>query len=313
MVDRDSVVWTYRLLLGREPENEQVVDAHCGAPDRAALVRATLESPEFLMRNSIAIKPSGQDVWVEIADSVLLKVNLADELGVSWPVIKGDFETSETAFVKRTVQPGHVCADIGANLGYFTNLMADMVQAFGTILSFEPNPKIFSYLRASVKRNGWLDRVQLYDLALSDRRGGAQLQFAQTTSNWGGSALNFGPQTLAGHVNVDVALETLNHVGRDLSRLDFIKIDVEGAEYLTMTGAADILRRLRPTILSEVHVEQLRRVSNVSGDEYFSLMREYGYDVFELLPGGRLASEPMSRPTRELANVVFLPRERPSP
>ena len=75
-------------------------------PDRAALVRAALSSPEFASKNPTAAARSGRDVWVEIAEEVLLKVNLADELGVSGPVIHGAFEPAETQFVKRAAKAG---------------------------------------------------------------------------------------------------------------------------------------------------------------------------------------------------------------
>jgi FkbM family methyltransferase len=312
MVDRESVFWTYRLILGREPESEQVIQAFCALPDRAALVRAALSSPEFASKNPTAAARSGRDVWVEIAEEVLLKVNLADELGVSGPVIHGAFEPAETQFVKRAAKAGHTCADVGANLGYFTILMASLVQDTGKILSFEPNPNIFPYLLASTKLNGFLDRVTLHNLALSDAPGGAMLLFAAVTNNWGGSALNLKAENLQDHVNVEVRLETLNFIAGGLTRLDFIKIDVEGAEFLAMKGGADVLRRFKPTILSEIHVPQLRRVSDVSGEEYIALMQEFGYACFELLDGGAISTQAIGRPTRELANVVFLHPERAS-
>ena len=174
--------------------------------------------------------------------------------------------------------------------------MASLVQDTGKILSFEPNPNIFPYLLASTKLNGFLDRVTLHNLALSDAPGDAMLLFAAVTNNWGGSALNFKAENLQDHVNVEVRLETLNFIAGGLTRLDFIKIDVEGAEFLAMKGGADVLRRFKPTILSEMHVPQLRRVSDVSGEEYIALMQEFGYACFELLDGGTISTQAIRSP-----------------
>jgi len=54
----------------------------------------------------------------------------------------------------------------------------------------------------------------------------------------------------------------------------------------------------------------LRRVSNVSGEEYIALMQGFSYHCFELLENGKISDRSIVRPSRELANVAFLHSER---
>ena len=89
------------------------------------------------------------------------------------------------------------------------------------------------------------------------------------------------------------------------SRINFIKIDVEGAEPLAMKGALEALKRHRPTILSEVHPEMLKRVSRATPQDYVGLLAQAGYRCRTLLEGGKLGTEYSGG--SDLINVVFLP------
>jgi hypothetical protein len=65
-------------------------------------------------------------------------------------------------------------------------------------------------------------------------------------------------------------------------RVDFIKIDVEGAEYLALSGAEDILRRDRPIVTSEFSLGMLRHISEIEGSDFLLWMKRLGYQIFLL-------------------------------
>jgi hypothetical protein len=87
--------------------------------------------------------------------------------------------------------------------------------------------------------------------------------------------------------------------------ISFIKIDIEGAEPLALRGAQDLLRADRPLILSELHPEQLAKVSNVQPAEFIAEMQGFGYRC-HLFEHGRIgdAITSLEGPVR---TVVFRP------
>src|SRR5262245_1288947 len=78
------------------------------------------------------------------------------------------YEASTTEFLCRTLRPGGVFVDIGANHGYFTLLAASIVGSSGRVVAFEPNPHVFEELSAHVAMNRFDDRTELWQQALSN-------------------------------------------------------------------------------------------------------------------------------------------------
>ncbi|HEX7670550.1 MAG TPA: FkbM family methyltransferase [Polyangiaceae bacterium] len=141
-------------------------------------------------------------------------------------------------FLASTVEPGSVFFDIGANIGFYTLFAAMRVGAAGRVCSFEPDPVTFESLSRSVKRNGF-GWASCMNLALSDRRGELPFYFVDD-----GSAHSLVPEVperqnrYSGNVRVEVTtLDDLVREGRvDASRIDLVKIDVEGEEARTVAG-----------------------------------------------------------------------------
>jgi tRNA G37 N-methylase Trm5 len=75
-----------------------------------------------------------------------------DSLGLS---VMGSFEPAETELMRQRVRPGATVLDIGANIGYFTLLMARCVGPSGHVYAFEPEPKNFELLQHNVRRNNY--------------------------------------------------------------------------------------------------------------------------------------------------------------
>lgn len=138
----------------------------------------------------------------------------------------------------RVVTSGMVVADVGANLGYFTLLMADLVGRSGRVLAFEPNPHVANLLRRSLHANGFEDFVTLSPDPL-----GAEAGTAVT--------LNFNPGQAGGafisshHIaqfSEGVALHTRRFDEQpDAMRVAFAKIDAEGSEPAIWAGMSAML------------------------------------------------------------------------
>ena len=170
----------------------------------------------------------------------------------------GTFEPELCRVILTQVKEGWACMDIGANIGYITLLMAHKVGNQGLVCAFEPLPSNFSVLQENISLNGHNSNVCSECLALSDRSGTENFQFRSEVFTGGGSLVASDP---AG-VNAEVVTITVNTLSGDeylarktLSRpINFIKIDVEGAEGLVLAGLKTTLSTYHPTILLEAHL-----------------------------------------------------------
>jgi len=320
-IDRDYVIWAYRLLLGREPENEAVIEEKRALGDVREMIYGVLESLEFRdqCRSSFTARfrrelSAPKYVMTELEDGSRFWVNLRD-VHVSRGILNGMWEGVETSFVRRNVRPGMRTLDIGANLGWFTVNMAKLVGPSGHVTAFEPRDDIHHYLCKTVRDND-LENVKVHNVALGAEEGELMLQWGADDENPGGTHLS----ALSSE-----ALEQMEQVlsqrtpVRVLDRLvdgavDFIKIDVEGAEKMVFDGAANLLRKNKPIILSEMAPQSLFGVSRVAIDDYFRYVDTLGYEVFELdsegrLSGTRLTNWPYGN-DKDIINVVLVPSGR---
>jgi hypothetical protein len=149
--------------------------------------------------------------------------------------------------------------------------------------------------------------VTLERAALSDRAGVLSLVKGAHTLNSGGAYLASPGEALPpDHVSVEVETLRLDDYRFDRP-IRFVKLDIEGAEPLLVRGARELLARDRPLILSEVHAEQLRRVSSSSPQVFVAEVVALGYECRLLeagAPGRRFDGSDLSGPT----SVVFVPK-----
>jgi FkbM family methyltransferase len=299
-VSSEFVSNAYRVLLGREPD-PQGLRHHMTSDSEDALLQNILGSLEFYYRRPAIAAPNAW-VWADTQFGFRLHVNLADA-NVSRDILRNEFETLETKLVVETVREGDTVLDIGANIGFYTNLLCKCVGARGRVHAFEGLPFLAEQVQASVNENGFHNRVTLHSAALSDRGGQATMVYSER-GNMGGGHLAGAGSALPGQIEMSVAVTTLNALPR-FERLDFIKIDVEGAELLALKPFIDELARLRPVILSELHPGQLRHVSNASPTDYINLLTGLHYSCRRIDNGAKLDSYNSD----SVVSVVFLPEK----
>lgn len=155
------------------------------------------------------------------------------------------FGTSEPLVQKAIVNAlsaGDTCFDLGANVGFFTMIAAQAVGARGKVYAFEPAPNTAAELRANIAMNH-LSQITVIEAAVTDSVGEAS--FVEIDDNL--------QSRLAEEGRLKVKIVSVDSLG--LPAPDLIKIDVEGAEKLAITGMRSMIERHRPTSLCEVHVE----------------------------------------------------------
>jgi FkbM family methyltransferase len=224
--------------------------------------------------------------------------------------IAGCADPNEFQFLDSFLRPGMVAVDAGANAGLYTLFAANRLGAEGLVLSFEPSAREFQQLEDNVARNR-LENVRCLPYALAETDGEAGLRIAgyeHSGLNTLGEFVHEGVGLLCSN---SVPLRRLDRVAAEMGigRLDFLKMDVEGAEARLLDGAQTVLKKFRPVLLLEIHDTALR-VQGSGADQLRSTLREKNYRLytFDAASGLPVAEEPGTN-----VNVIAWPAERPFP
>ena len=147
----------------------------------------------------------------------------------------------------------------------------------GRVIAVEPNPRNVALLRQSAKDNGF-DNIDVVAVALGERPGAAALE----TDGSNGRLIPIdGPPLQAVEASFVVAtfpLDTvLNEVG--VTRVDVVKIDVEGAEPLVIRGATRTISESRPLLISEFYPLALDSSPWGNARHYLAMLRALGYQL----------------------------------
>lgn len=170
-------------------------------------------------------------------------------------IFEGYWEFWLTRHFAQVIRPGDTVIDVGANLGYYTMLAGDLVGDTGRVVAIEPNPDIFRRLTASIGVNGFTHRTEARNVALAGPgESGTRRFFVPHGEPKNGRFVN--PREdetlLAAHGALsDVMLGSIDPA--DFDRVDFIKIDVEGAELAVLDHLRPILEKFRPKVVCEVN------------------------------------------------------------
>lgn len=170
--------------------------------------------------------------------------------------VKGMFEKAECRFVTKFLKRGMVFFDLGANLGQYTLLAAQRVGSDRHVHSFEPSSRMFSELKFNVALNGLSNVCILNNVAVSDEEGTAKLAKYEPGGEVYGS---LGSQDWPSNKSItdyeEVRTITLDSYIKEhnIEYVDLIKIDIEGAELLSLRGAHQLLDHSNaPTIVLEM-------------------------------------------------------------
>ncbi|WP_135468139.1 FkbM family methyltransferase [Crenalkalicoccus roseus] len=200
---------------------------------------------EGLMRARCMVVPvDAQTALCRVLGRYKMYVDLRDTGFVPHLMFEGYWEYWLTDFMWRNVRPGQVALDLGANHGYYTILLADLVGAEGAVHAFEPNPRLAELLRLNVSVNGFWHVARVHAAAVADRAG--VLPFLVPLRDPknaclvepGQAARELDPALFARH---EVPALTLDEAVP--GRADFVKIDVEGAEEAVWRGMQRLIAR----------------------------------------------------------------------
>jgi FkbM family methyltransferase len=182
----------------------------------------------------------------------------------------------------RLVRDGDIVFDVGANRGIYTLLFSHIVGRQGAVHAFEPVPTTFAVFNQLMRREQHFPNIIANNVGLSENPGrtsihlpgGDDMQASlryHKAGSWGSSQVEA----------IECELNTLDRYveKRALRRLNFIKIDVEGAELLAVRGGQRTLATFLPVIHMEFCLAWTRNFSYDAGD-VVDLLQSIGYRHF---------------------------------
>ena len=191
----------------------------------------------------------------------------------------GRWQGETEDLLHKYIQQGDTVIDIGANIGYFTCIMAELVGSYGAVYSFEPAPTYYKLLRKAVEFNN-LTNVVTIPFGLGDKR--QDLPMFYSLNNPGHSGMTDD----ASNCDTIVKVDRLDNIISENTHVDFIKMDIEGFEGLAFRGMQRILKNYKPTIVFEVTPPDLEKYGTPA-IEVLSNLESFGYRFSYPCMGGQ--------------------------
>jgi FkbM family methyltransferase len=239
MVTNGKLEQVYTSLKKRSSNGRQVTSMDIlesmrenGVPFQAMedVVRSLVSSGGMLPQGEagVVILPGGHRFFTYPLGT---DCSVSDQL-----LIKGGYETFECQCLSHLIRPGDAVVDVGANIGFYTCLFARRAGSGGSVYAFEPDVSNFTLLQKNVVGGGHA-HVRAYQAAVAGKSGESYLYLANDRNF--GDHRSYDP---GGRKKVPVQAVALDDF-LNLDRVDFIKVDTQGAEVDVLRGAMGLLKR----------------------------------------------------------------------
>lgn len=226
-----------------------------------------------------AAVPTGKHK-VEVSAGELAGFSLMVDMKTEKDYWLGTYEMDLQAALRELVQPGMVTYDVGANIGYFSLMLAKLSGETGQVHAFEPLPSNIERLLTNVSMNGYTERISIYPVAVTEF--GTPIRFlVHTSEKMGKVAGTVGKEDNEAYQDsIEVASLSLDQFaylqGNPLPQL--VKMDIEGGEVKALPGMRRMLEEEHPILLLELH--GLEACSTA-----WKLLQGIGYRLCWMKPG----------------------------
>ncbi|HYM20356.1 MAG TPA: FkbM family methyltransferase [Candidatus Kapabacteria bacterium] len=242
---------------------------------------------------------ASEPVIVEVTtkDRGRMRLELDDE--AQFPLYYNIYEWRDTPTIKILAEGSNIILDIGGNIGQMALLFSKLAKK---VYTFEPIPEVADRLQENIDLNGLNEKIILSRIALTNFSG--QIAFGLPPKGNRGT----GSTVLAEHLKartIQVGATTLDEFvsSRGISGVDFIKMDIEGAELFALQGMKQLLAREKPIVILEMTISMMRQAGYQPKD-ILDFLREFGYDCFEITKNG--LKGPLKDPHPASENYCFL-------
>lgn len=204
-------------------------------------------------------------------------------------IARGEWESRTTRLILSHLKPGMTFVDIGANLGYYSVLAAERVGADGRVIAFEVNPRLYDILYTNLEINGFHGRSTCVNKAVFSAN--TELTFHFMAKHQGSGSLYATSQGAADYNDTIVAQKvtaiTLDDAIGD-QPVDFIKMDIEGAEMDVLTAAERVFTS-NPNLMAVIEFSPGFVNDAKKSARAWDLLADWGFDI-QRIERGRLQS-----------------------
>lgn len=200
--------------------------------------------------------------------------NLFPIYNILYPIFKRKQDAEEIDFLKHIIKKGDVVLDIGANIGFYSSILSDLVGSSGKIYSFEPDKVNFAHFL----KNTWDKKnIVAINKAVADQ--------TKTLKLYTSKLLNVDHRTYKvdeyeNEISIDAI--SIDDFVSDKFKVDFIKMDIQGFELTALKGMQQTLaKNPNAKLLTELWPYGLRK-AGTSCKEFVSLVEQFGLKLFEL-------------------------------
>lgn len=256
-----------------------------------------------------ASKPTVTEVPMRAGHRMLLDPRSRTEGGPFW---NGEFDEDDVAFFRACIQPGDTVFDVGANVGLISIPLGCHLASLGSgqLISFEPIKANYERLMANIKLNGLENIARVYNVALGDHEGTLEISMETRHGSQTGNAIasdivGDGKNFIRNSCTL-TRLDTLA-AQQGIAKVDFMKVDIEGAEMLFLNGGAGFIAAHRPTIYGEFNSGLMPKFGHSFLDVY-AFFKERRYRAFAFADA--LLPDELTNPGPSTGNAFFVAEEK---
>lgn len=233
-----------------------------------------------LLYNYESSRYKGVQLIIPYFESLNLKFIVFTKYLIDWNVFFfGQYEKETNDLLFEYIKPGQIVIEAGANNGTETLLLSRLVGSTGKVFAFEPVEHIYKTLQLNLAIN-YCDNVVAEQKALGESNG--ELYFNVLSEDFcnQGMASKYDERSADAKVLVQQTSIDSFVTQNNIQSVDFIKMDIQGAEIELLKGAQNTLQKSKPIIFTEATEDFF------SIEKLFQTLSASGYAVYLIKPKG---------------------------
>lgn len=215
----------------------------------------------------------------DISENISLRLDIKSR-DESYIYTNGYWEKNVTALIRQICKTGDVVFDVGANIGYYTLITADLVGAEGRVYAFEPCPRNIHILESNVRQNHF-GNISIETTALGEKPETTHMYFPDNVQFGSGGFFKDRRYLVRQEVQVTTLDDFIKQ--RGITRIDFLKMDIEGGEVFALRGMKEALRQ---KIITYAFIDIHNTILSHSGykpQEIKKCLADYGYTLHRVV------------------------------
>lgn len=214
------------------------------------------------------------------------------------------YEPEETALLEQLVQRDFRIVDVGAHIGYYSTLFAELAGENGRVLAIEPDVRNVAVLKRNIEVRGLGPQVDVRQGAAGATAGTLRLHRAKTGNR--GDNRMYGDDTDTASFSDDtVEVFRVDDLVADWDRVDLIKMDIQGFEAVAIEGMRETLARCpQISVLSEFWPQGIR-LAGADPQAYLNIYKNMGFSIWEVRDNRLEKIASLSKLVSRMGNTAY--------